>query len=427
MRKHAVTALLLIAGLSVAFSCVKEEGKAVTTDPIRGFGRLEFGMNTQVALAYLPFDLNSWGYDRQEKDFIYPGDELYSYESVEASKWRLLESTGATGFSFSVGFLADRLELVDISIRSDSSNEKITEELLAQIRGKYGDETSFYNGPNTDQDLEVGEWEARWSDNEGNSLYLESSLENKTFLTYRSKTWNEYSENVPRVDGRVVDPLILATKGSQEVPISMPIRGLGMPLGEYFILRAITWITIIVAGTLVGLILLACGAATWKLRKDSKIPNWKEDEPTTDQKQTMLMVYPTLVGALHEWQRRQWHVAYYVFLLLGGLIAAYTGLARTASNLRPDIYLLGYILPGLIAVLGCFAIGLLERAAVKSRRAIWRLRSRYKDIGDYFKPIEDLPPLYTSCRYDSLSLTFIVVAIVLATGVCYLWIWTMTC
>jgi len=138
-----------------------------------------------------------------------------------------------------------------------------------------------------------------------------------------------------------------------------------------------------------------------------------------------LAVHQRAVEDIHDWQHRQWHIAYYVFLLLGGLIAAFTGLARTASNILPNIYLLGYILPGIIAVLGCFAIRLLEQAAVKSRRDIWRLRPRYKDTGDYFKPLEDLPPLYTSCRYDSLSLTFIVVAIVLATLVCYIWIWAV--
>lgn len=409
-----------------AFSCAKEEVEAVTTKPIKGFGRLEFGMNTYAAADNLPFSISYPGAYRDEyEDIIFPGDMIHSYRSVDASRWPLLQSTGATSLKVDAGFLRERLELIIITVESDDSPEKVGDALLAHIRAVYGDESTLYEGPNDDQNLESGEWEAWWSDSEGNSIDLTSSLESKTRLSYRSQSWNEYAENVPRVDGRQVDPLILATGEDQEVPTRVPIRRIGIPPGEYLIKLAISGIALVIGGTLAGFILIACVAAAWKPIKNGDVRNWEAGEPTTDQKQTMLMVYPTLVGALHEWQRRQWHVAYYVFLLLGGLIAAFTGLARTTSNLHPDIYLLGCILPGLIAVLGCFAIGLLERAAVKSRRAIWRLRSRYKDTGDYFKPLEDLPPLYTSCRYDSLSLTLIVAAIVLATFVCYLWIWAM--
>ena len=44
-----------------------------------------------------------------------------------------------------------------------------------------------------------------------------------------------------------------------------------------------------------------------------------KEKRTTKQFRTMLMAYPRLVEDLHEWQRRQWHVIYYAFLLLGGI------------------------------------------------------------------------------------------------------------
>ena len=140
---------------------------------------------------------------------------------------------------------------------------------------------------------------------------------------------------------------------------------------------------------------------------------WDKDDPVAQQQlQTMLMYYPRLLDDMREWQRRQWHIVYYAFLLLGGIIALHDRLSDSSYQFYLDnAILIVTIAEALVAGFSILMIWLLECAALRARINVWKTRIMYRSL---FSPLSVLERGYTKYCYHWKALVTQSVAILFA-------------
>lgn len=136
---------------------------------------------------------------------------------------------------------------------------------------------------------------------------------------------------------------------------------------------------------------------------------WQNDDPLAQaQLKTMLMYYPRLLDDLREWQKRQWHIVYYAFIIIGGLFALGT---ESSIGWQP-VQLAG----SLALVLGITAVLILQCACRRSRRNIATIRKTYKSVFDPLK----LDPRYSDYWYGWPALLILGLAMLFACAALWL-------